>query len=259
MPHRRRRRQRDQLRGALRPTDCRPQRRALFRWPLVDGRCGHRYLDDALGHSHRRCRHGGCRDSARGAYDALDRHGLTIAAGCGPTVGIAGLTLGGGLGILGRGSGLTCDQLRRARVVLADGRVVECDERRDEDLFWALRGAGGGTLGVVASFDFATVPARPGTGFHLIWPHSAAAAVIEAWQVWAPDAPDELAAEPARQGRQAAKRTSRRWSTCSGPCWEPATSTTVDLLDDLVVRAGQDPRVGRSRARVPPERQAIPG
>src|SRR5215207_4516621 len=133
-------------------------------------------------------------------YDALDRHGLTIAAGCGPTVGIAGLTLGGGLGILGRRYGLTCDQLRGARVVLADGRVVECDERRDEDLFWALRGAGGGTLGVVTSLDFATVPAPPGTGFHLVWPHSAAAAVIEAGlgagcAGWA-------RREPVRQGRK---------------------------------------------------------
>jgi FAD/FMN-containing dehydrogenase len=68
----------------------------------------------------------------------------TLPAGCGATVGIAGLALGGGLGILGRRHGLTCDWLRGAEVVLADGRVVECDEERLEDLFWPLRGAGGG-------------------------------------------------------------------------------------------------------------------
>src|SRR6266508_3328614 len=61
-------------------------------------------------------------------YDALAAHELTIPAGCGPTVGIAGLTLGGGLGILGRTHGLTCDHLLAARVVLADGRVVDCDD-----------------------------------------------------------------------------------------------------------------------------------
>ena len=171
-------------------------------------------------------------------YDALDRHGLTIAAGCGPTVGIAGLTLGGGLGILGRRYGLTCDQLRWARVVLADGRVVECSERRDEDMFWALRGAGGGTLGVVTSLDFATVPAPPGTGFHLVWPHSAAAAVIEAWQVWAPDAPDELAASLLVKAGSDADRPAvvNVFGAMLG-----TESTTVDLLDELVARAGQDP------------------
>jgi len=57
-------------------------------------------------------------------YDSLDEHDLTIPAGCGPSVGIAGLTLGGGLGILGRKYGLTSDQLLAAQVVLADGRVV---------------------------------------------------------------------------------------------------------------------------------------
>src|SRR5215211_7550392 len=67
-------------------------------------------------------------------YDALDVHGVTIAAGCGPTVGIAGLTLGGGLGILGRKHGLTSDQLVGAQVVLADGRVVDCDVHHDEEL-----------------------------------------------------------------------------------------------------------------------------
>jgi FAD/FMN-containing dehydrogenase len=127
-------------------------------------------------------------------YDALDAHGLTIAAGCGPSVGIAGLTLGGGIGILGRRHGLTCDQLLAAEVVLADGRVVECDEQRHGDLFWALRGSGGGQFGVVTSLVLRTVAAPPATALHLTWPHSRAAALVEAWQSWAPAAPDELAA-----------------------------------------------------------------
>ena len=127
-------------------------------------------------------------------YDALDAHGLTIAAGCGPTVGIAGLTLGGGLGILGRTHGLTSDQLLGAQLVLADGRIVDCDEDRDEELFWALRGAGGSMFGVVTSLVFRTVPAPATTIFQLFWEHAHAAAVIDAWQAWAPDAPDELAA-----------------------------------------------------------------
>jgi len=125
-------------------------------------------------------------------YDALDEHGLTVPAGCGPTVGLAGLTLGGGLGILGRRYGLTCDRLRAAQVVLADGRIVDCDEQREPELFWALRGAGGGQFGVVTSLVFDPVPAPEATRFELTWPPAQAAAVIAAWQRWAPDAPDEL-------------------------------------------------------------------
>lgn len=125
-------------------------------------------------------------------YDALAVHGCTIPAGCGATVGIAGLTLGGGLGLLGRKYGLTCDHLRSARVVLADGRVVDCDEDHDDELFWALRGAGGGHLGVVTSLVFSTVPAPTSTCFHLVWSPVHAAAVVDAWQTWAPPAPDEL-------------------------------------------------------------------
>ena len=127
-------------------------------------------------------------------YDALEPHGVTIAAGCGPTVGIAGLVLGGGLGILGRRHGLTSDQLTTAQVVLADGRVVDCDEHRHGDLFWALRGAGGCQFGVVTTLTLRTVPAPATTTLHLQWEQRDAVAVIEAWQGWAPDAPDELAA-----------------------------------------------------------------
>jgi FAD/FMN-containing dehydrogenase len=127
-------------------------------------------------------------------YDALHEHGLTLPAGCGPTVGIAGLTLGGGLGLLGRSYGLTCDRLLAARVVLADGRIADCDERREPELFWALRGAGGGQFGVVTSLVFDPVPAPEATRFELTWPPGDAAAVIAAWQQWAPDARDGLSA-----------------------------------------------------------------
>ncbi len=171
-------------------------------------------------------------------YDTLDEQDLTIPAGCGPDVGIAGLTLGGGLGILGRRYGLTCDHLLAAQVVLADGRVVVCDDHRDQELFWALRGAGGGNFGVVTSLSFSTVPAPAATSFHLVWPHTQAVAVIQAWQAWAPAGPDELAAS--------------LLLTASGDIDRPPVvnvfgamlggeSDAVDLLDELVARAGTDP------------------
>jgi FAD/FMN-containing dehydrogenase len=126
-------------------------------------------------------------------YDALHAHGVTIAGGCGPTVGIAGLALGGGLGILGRTHGLTSDQLVGAEVVLADGGVVQADAECEPDLFWALRGAGAARFGVVTELRLRVVPALPVTTIHATWPVERAADAIAAWQQSAPDAPDELA------------------------------------------------------------------
>ncbi|CUU57267.1 FAD/FMN-containing dehydrogenase [Parafrankia irregularis] len=127
-------------------------------------------------------------------YDQLIQAGAMIAAGSCPTVGIAGLTLGGGIGVLGRRHGLTCDQLLAAEVVLASGEIVQVDAERDADLFWALRGGGGGNFGVVTSFTFATHPATPLTVFSYRWPWDVAAEVVAAWQDWnlGADAPDEL-------------------------------------------------------------------
>jgi len=99
-------------------------------------------------------------------YDALHAPGRTLAAGCGATLGIVGLTLGGGIGLLGRVHGLTSDSLVAARVVLADGRVVDCDHESEPDLFWA-RGAGGGQFGVVTALTSSSRPpystTRPGS------------------------------------------------------------------------------------------------
>ncbi|MFF5084890.1 FAD-binding oxidoreductase [Actinoplanes sp. NPDC000266] len=120
-------------------------------------------------------------------YDALAAHGRTLAAGCGPTVGVAGLTLGGGLGILGRRYGLTCDSLVAATMVRADGQVVEADD----DLLWLLRG--GGAPGVVISLTFRTVPAPDSTAFRLTFPAAAAATVLDAWQHLLPNLDEAVA------------------------------------------------------------------
>jgi FAD/FMN-containing dehydrogenase len=125
-------------------------------------------------------------------YAALHAHGRTLPAGCGPTVGITGLTLGGGIGLLGRKHGLTCDRLVGAQVVLADGSVVDCDHDHEPGLFWGLRGAGGGQFGVVTSLRFDTVPEPMATRIEARWPDTALENLISAWQAWAPDAPDEL-------------------------------------------------------------------
>lgn len=125
----------------------------------------------------------------------LEGLGHTIPGGTCPSVGIAGLTLGGGLGILGRQYGVTSDRLAAARVVLATGEVLDCDERRHPDLLWALRGAGAGNFAVVTSLTLRTVrpPAATWNG-HMTWPAADAAEVITAWQRWAPTAPDQVAA-----------------------------------------------------------------
>lgn len=125
-------------------------------------------------------------------YATLAPYGLVLPAGTCPTVGIAGLALGGGVGVLGRKLALTCDNLLAAQVVMADGRVLTCDVNREPDLFWALRGGGGGNFGVVTSFTFRVYPVASLSLFTLNWPWSNAADVLDAWQNWAPQAPDEL-------------------------------------------------------------------
>jgi FAD/FMN-containing dehydrogenase len=171
-------------------------------------------------------------------YDALAEHGLTIPAGCGSSVGIAGLTLGGGIGVLGRKYGLTCDRMLRAEVVLANGRVVQCDEHTEEELFWALRGAGGGNFGVVTSFVFRTVSAPPTTVFHVGWPLVHAAAVVQAWQAWAPTGPDELDAtlRLTASGDAARPPVADLFGVVLG---SEADATAV--LDELVAQMGAKP------------------
>jgi FAD binding domain-containing protein/berberine-like enzyme len=170
-------------------------------------------------------------------YAALARYEVTIPGGCGATVGIGGQALGGGLGLLGRSRGLTSDQLVGAEVVLADGRVVECDEQHHEDLFWAMRGAGAYGLGVVTRLTLRTVAEPAATSFHLKWHYERASALIAAWQEWSPTAPDALAASllVTVGGEAGADPVVHLFGSMIG-----SEAETAALLDEFVSVAGAD-------------------
>lgn len=123
-------------------------------------------------------------------YPALAAHGRAIPAGSCPTVGIGGLTLGGGFGLASRAWGLTCDNLTEVQLVTADGRVLTCDPRRHSDLFWACRGGGGGNFGIATRFRFRTRPVASGSYFTVTWAWDDLEDVVRRFQSWAPHAPD---------------------------------------------------------------------
>jgi len=125
-------------------------------------------------------------------YDQLSSQGVCIPSGTCPTIGIAGITQGGGIGMVDRAYGLTCDSLVSAQVVLADGSVLTCDAGNHADLFWALRGGGGGNFGIVTAMTFTTFATQDVTAFSATFAWADAAAAVAAWQAWPQTAPDAL-------------------------------------------------------------------
>lgn len=125
-------------------------------------------------------------------YAALSARGLHLPAGSCPSVGIAGLALGGGHGLSGRRFGLTSDNLRAATIVTADGRLRQLDARSEQDLFWACRGGGGGNFGIVTSLTFRTHRAGGAAWFFIRFPWEQADEALDVWQRFAPQAPPAL-------------------------------------------------------------------
>ncbi|WP_329140953.1 FAD-binding oxidoreductase [Streptomyces sp. NBC_01476] len=125
-------------------------------------------------------------------YSTLGDQGRCVPGGSCPSVGISGLTLGGGHGVLSRSMGLTCDNLIGATLITPDGRTHEVSADAEPDIFWALRGAGNGQFGVVTSLRFSTHATPDVVTGYLTWPWSRAAAVIRSWQSWGPDQPDPI-------------------------------------------------------------------
>ncbi|MGH9243077.1 MAG: FAD-binding oxidoreductase [Acidimicrobiales bacterium] len=126
---------------------------------------------------------------------ATQVHGLATTGGEVSATGVAGLTLGGGLGVMMRTHGLSCDNLRSIELVTADGMVRTASRDEHTDLFWAARGGGRG-LGVVTSFEFDLHPLGPDVaGALVLYPYDDAPSVIRAWRQVALRAPDTVAPE----------------------------------------------------------------
>ncbi|OIN78075.1 FAD-dependent oxidoreductase [Mycobacterium malmoense] len=117
-------------------------------------------------------------------HQALAAAGRGIPTGTCPSVGAAGHALGGGLGAQSRHAGLLCDQLTSASVVLPSGQAVTASAANNPDLFWALRGGGGGNFGVTTSLTFATFPTKDVDVVDLNFPPQSFAQVLVGWQNW---------------------------------------------------------------------------
>lgn len=133
-----------------------------------------------------------------GEFDtATQSHGLATTMGVNADTGIAGLTLGGGFGKLGRKYGLTCDNLIAAEIVTADGRLLRASATEDTDLFWGIRG-GGGNFGIVTTFEYRLHPVGPlvlaGSVLHA---YDQARDAMRFYAAFSSTAPDELSLDAA--------------------------------------------------------------
>jgi len=117
--------------------------------------------------------------------------GQTVLHGSSPDVGIAGYSLGGGMGWYARKLGLATNSLTAVEVVIGDGTLVRADAETNAELFWALRG-GGGNFGVVTALEFAMFPIETAYAGMLVWDQVHAEQVLRTWAQWAPGAPDEV-------------------------------------------------------------------
>lgn len=121
--------------------------------------------------------------------------GLSTPTGVTASVGLAGLTLGGGIGRLGRKYGLTCDNLLSVDIVTADGKLITADGNHYSDLFWAIRG-GGGNFGIVTSFRYQLHSVGPNVlAGNVVYPLSQARQVLKIYDDFVRQAPDEISAD----------------------------------------------------------------
>ena len=184
----------------------------------LDLRRRHRHRPGAHAWGHASTRSGASARVNGGALlgeldDAAQAHGLACNSGTVSHTGVAGLTLGGGMGRLQRKLGLTIDALRAVDLVTADGRQVRASQDEHPDLFWGVRGAGA-NFGIVTAFEFDLAPIGPTiTRGVLTYPGERAREVVAAFSETMSDAPDELMASldhrSSRGGRGAARVAGR--------------------------------------------------
>lgn len=132
-------------------------------------------------------------------YQTLWKHGFTLPAGTESSVGVVGLTLGGGIGMLSRPFGLTCDNLVEVEIVTATGHggaeLIKANKQTNPDLFWACRGGGGGNFGIVTSLTFKLHPIVKASIFSITWGWGDFEAAFDSWQKWAPYTDERLTSQ----------------------------------------------------------------
>ena len=124
--------------------------------------------------------------------NGLAPYRLAVSGGFCPTVALGGFLQGGGIGLLTRHVGISCDTVTGARVVLADGRTVRASATENPDLYWAIRGGGGGNFGVVTSYDITPASLAQLTLGTLAWGYGDAVDVLDGFAHWLVDAPRTL-------------------------------------------------------------------
>jgi FAD/FMN-containing dehydrogenase len=167
--------------------------------------------------------------------NTLAAHGLSAITGNCPTVCAGGYLQGGGIGPLARKFGVASDRLVSAEVVLADGRSVRCSADHHPELFWALRGGGGGNFGVVTRFEITPTTVQRMVTFSLVFRWAQAADAIAAYLPWLAAAPDDLTADlhVINQGTQPVVVISGGW------LGDP--TTLAPHLNDLIAAVGTQP------------------
>ncbi|OIK11216.1 dehydrogenase [Bacillus sp. MUM 116] len=182
-------------------------------------------------------------------YNTLWKYGTTIPAGTESSVGLVGLTLGGGIGMLTRLFGLTCDNLVEIEMVKASGRkdaeLIKANKTEHSDLFWACCGGGGGNFGVVTSLTFNVHPISKVSVFSIIWEWEDLEAVFNAWQSWAPNTDEHLTSEIELKSRKANQiivqgefvGTSSRLKQILQPLTNTGSPTSVSIKEIPYIKA----------------------
>nr|WSZ99716.1 FAD-binding protein [Streptomyces sp. NBC_00857] len=180
------------------------------------------------------------------ALTALTPRGLALPGGSCPTVALGGFLQGGGFGLLTREYGMACDRLVSAEVVLADGRVVVASESSEPDLYWALRGGGGGNFGIVTKFEVRPAEVTRMVNYQLSWTWDTAPAVMTAWQDWFATAPPQLGGGSLNFALPDASPGAVPIVSVTGG-WTGAASALERKLDELVSAVGAPPASRRTQ------------
>ncbi|NRR03909.1 FAD-binding oxidoreductase [Brevibacillus sp. RS1.1] len=129
-------------------------------------------------------------------YRKLWNERVALPAGTAPDVGVAGLTTGGGIGLLSRKYGLTCDSLKQVKMAVASGRrgakTIIANKKKHSDLLWASQGGGGGNFGIATDFTFRVHPIQDVSIYSITWKWRDLEKVFPTWQRWAPSVTNRL-------------------------------------------------------------------